>query len=90
MPGEATTLTAHFVFNPLNPGEPTTGEGQPSIDNGGDPYDINGDGKLTISDVVALVNLCLENTQSTTGDINKDGKVNITDVVTLLNTCLGN
>lgn len=91
MPGEATTLTAHFVFNPVNPGEPSKGEGQPSVDNGGDPYDINGDGELTIADVVALVNICLgkESEDSTMGDLNNDKVVNITDVVTLLNKCLG-
>lgn len=91
MPGEATTLTAHFVFNPMNPGEPTTGEGQPSIDNGGDSYDINRDGSLTVADVVALVNICLGKGEegSNVGDLNNDKVVNITDVVTLLNKCLG-
>lgn len=91
MPGETTTLTAHFVFNPMNPGEPTTGEGQPSIDNGGDSYDINGDGSLTVADVVALVNICLGKGEegSNVGDLNNDKVVNITDVVTLLNKCLG-
>ena len=90
MPAADTRLTARFVFNPTNPGEPNTGAGQPSIDNG-NSSDINGDGITNVTDVVALVNIIMNGTGegSTRGDINGDGIVNVTDVVALVNICLG-
>ena len=90
MPYEETTLTARFVFNPTNPGDPTTGAGQPSIDNG-NSFDINGDGMINVADVVTLVNIILGTDQGgKNGDVNGDGTVNVADVVTLVNKCLGN
>ena len=90
MPAQDTRLTARFVFNPTNPGEPNTSAGQPSIDNG-NSSDINGDGMTNVTDVVALVNIIMNRTgqDSTRGDINGDGIINVTDVVALVNICLG-
>lgn len=55
--------------------------------------DVNNDGTVDISDVVALVNFILS-TESTefdnnSADINKDGYIDISDVVALVNIILG-
>ncbi len=51
--------------------------------------DVNGDGKVNISDVTALINLLLAgNTPPSTADCNQDGKVNISDVTALINYLL--
>ena len=51
--------------------------------------DVNGDGKVNISDVTALINLLLAgNTPPSTADCNQDGKVNIADVTALINYLL--
>lgn len=88
MPNENTTLTAKFKFNPLNPSEPG-GTGQTGIANG-KLGDLNGDSSVNITDVVALVNVCLNGTDVSlkVADMNGDGSVNITDVVSLVNKCL--
>lgn len=88
MPNENTTLTAKFKFNPLNPSEPG-GTGQTDIANG-KLGDMNGDGSVNITDVVVLVNVCLNGTEASLklADMNGDGSVNITDVVGLVNKCL--
>ena len=52
--------------------------------------DINSDGKVDISDVVALVNVILSDaTFSGKEDVNGDGKVDISDAVALVNIILG-
>jgi len=55
--------------------------------------DVNDDGNMNISDVVALVNHILGNSSSatmntTTADVNNDGKIDISDVVALVNMIL--
>ena len=51
--------------------------------------DVNGDGKVNISDVTALINLLLSsNTPPSTADCNQDSKVNISDVTALINYLL--
>jgi len=51
--------------------------------------DINGDGKLAISDVTALINILLtEDTSSGACDVNGDGKVSIADVTFIINMLL--
>ena len=50
--------------------------------------DINGDGIINVIDIVSLVNLILNPTNSDLGDINNDGFVNVVDVVSLVNQIL--
>ena len=58
----------------------------------GQPGDVNGDGKLTMGDVVKLVNNILEVSQTgfnaDLADVNEDGKVTMGDVVIVLNMIL--
>ena len=55
-----------------------------------DMGDVNGDGKIDISDVVALVNIILKGNSdyNANADMNKDGVINISDVVLLVNNIL--
>ncbi len=52
--------------------------------------DVNGDGKINVTDITTLVNMILgvipKNMES--GDINGDGKLNVTDVTALVNLIL--
>ena len=52
-------------------------------------YDVNGDGSIDISDVVALVNAILSSSSGGSYDVNGDGSVDISDVVALVNIILG-
>lgn len=55
------------------------------------PGDVDGDSKVTISDVTALINMLLSNNQSTSidaADIDHDGKISISDVTALINMLL--
>ena len=54
--------------------------------------DIDGDGKVNVTDVTALINGILgQNPVDTAiGDLNADGKVNVTDVTALINIILSN
>ncbi len=53
--------------------------------------DVNGDGKINVTDVTTLVNMILKVIPQnlTAGDINGDGKINVTDVTALVNIILG-
>ena len=53
--------------------------------------DVNGDGKVNVSDVTALINMILGITpmNQARGDVNGDGKVNVSDVTALINIILG-
>ena len=53
--------------------------------------DVNGDGKVNVSDVSALINMILGITpmDQTTSDVNGDGRVNVSDVSALINIILG-
>ena len=52
--------------------------------------DVNGDGKVNVSDVTALINMILGVIPKdlTSGDINGDGNVNVSDVTALVNLIL--
>ena len=52
--------------------------------------DINGDGKVNVSDVTALINMILGVTtmNQSRADVNGDGKVNVSDVTALINIIL--
>ena len=53
--------------------------------------DVNGDGKVNVTDVTTLVNMILSVIEKDMikGDINGDGKINVTDVTALINIILG-
>ena len=53
--------------------------------------DVNGDGKVNVSDVTALINMILgiTTTDQARADVNGDGKVNVSDVTALINLILG-
>ena len=57
------------------------------------PGDVNNDGKVSIHDVVLMINAILgkaaDNFNSNAADINGDGKVQISDVVLVINIILG-
>lgn len=81
MPFEETTLVAHFhdvPFNPENPADPMSAA--PLIKG-----DVNGDGKVTVADAIAIISVYLslsaEDTPDTKYDINGDGKVTVADAI---------
>ena len=53
--------------------------------------DVNGDGRVNVSDVTTLVNMILGviPKDETRADINGDGKINVSDVTALVNIILG-
>ncbi len=53
--------------------------------------DVNGDGKVNVSDVSVLISMILGTTtmDEGTADVNGDGKVNVSDVSALINIILG-
>lgn len=53
--------------------------------------DVNGDGKVNVSDVTALINMILGLTpmNQTRADVNGDSRVNVSDVTALINIILG-
>ena len=53
--------------------------------------DVNGDGKMNVSDVSALISMILGTTTMDEGaaDVNGDGRVNVSDVSALINIILG-
>ena len=58
---------------------------------GGLKGDVNGDGRVNVSDVSALINMILGLTpmDQTLADVNGDGRVNVSDVSALINIILG-
>ena len=57
------------------------------------PGDVNGDGEVNVSDVVALANFAMGETPEgfvkEAGDLNNDGEMNVSDVVILANKVMG-
>ena len=53
--------------------------------------DVNGDGRVNVSDVSALINMILglEPMNQERADVNCDGRVNVSDVTALINIILG-
>ena len=53
--------------------------------------DVNGDGRVNVSDVSALINMILgtQTMNTTTADVNSDSRVNVSDVSALINLILG-
>ncbi len=58
---------------------------------GGLKGDVNGDGRVNVSDVTALINMILGviPKDEARADINGDGKINVSDVTALINIILG-
>lgn len=54
--------------------------------------DVNGDGRVNVSDVATLINMILGiiPTDVDAADIMKDGRINVSDVTALINLILGN
>lgn len=91
MPTANTTLTAKYIFNPTLPGDPKGN--QENVDQGKVEGDMDGDGELSVTDVVLLVNAVMDS--SGISDIKKydmdgDGELSVTDVVILVNTVMSN
>ena len=92
---EYETAYCYVAFVRTSEGDTFYGE-EMTFTSGESPYtlgDVNGDKKIDISDVVAMVNHILGNTPSTSfkpqaADINKDGNIDISDVVALVNMIL--
>ena len=61
------------------------------VDDLEEPGDVNGDGKVNVSDVTALINMILGITpmDQTRADVNGDTKVNVSDVTALITIILG-
>lgn len=55
---------------------------------GSGPGDLNGDGRLSISDVTALISQVLAGNAPAYCDVNGDGNINISDVTTLISWIL--
>jgi surface protein len=73
---------AHIDGGPSNPGYFTD-------KNAALRGDVNGDGKVTIADVTALINYLLSGEPTAgSGDVNGDSKVTIADVTALINQLL--
>ena len=66
-------------------------QGHIEIKRSGIAGDVNGDGKVNVSDVTALINMILGITpiDQTRADVNGDTKVNVSDVTALINIILG-
>ncbi len=58
--------------------------------NGGLKGDVNQDGKVDISDVVAVINTMAKTADFPNADVNGDKKVDISDVVSIINIMAGN
>lgn len=72
--GFGPTITLHFIKGDLpNPGV---------------PGDVNGDGEVNISDVNAVIDMILSQSNDNAGDVNGDGEVNIADVNAVINFIL--
>ena len=76
---------ARIDGGPSNPGYFTEGSAV-------NPGDVDGDGKVDISDVIALIDYLLSgnasNIQLDNADVDNDGKTNISDVTTLIDKLL--
>lgn len=89
MPDANTTLTAKFEYNPFNPSNPTTAPGQEDIDNEEEfiPGDINGDSKVDILDLTALISYLNgkipEQFNEEAADVNNTGSISIADLTAL-------
>ena len=54
----------------------------------GDAGDLNGDGEVSILDIIAMINCILHDECPDCSDLNGDNMVNIQDIITLINIIL--
>lgn len=96
-PLEAGTHTANLVFSTMilnnrYPAHPVTIPITGVATGGNVAGDLNGDGQLTVSDVILLINDLISANRMMTvnpvADVNCDGDVNITDVVKLIDAVM--
>lgn len=91
MPSKATTLTARFVYNPSNPGEPSGN--QENVDNELRIGDANSDGDIDLADAVVVINhyvgkpvtVCVQEA----ADVDGDGVADLADAVIIINYYVG-
>lgn len=91
MPDRDRTLVARFEYDPVNPAEPDSDGSQTNVQTT-PKGDVNKDGLVNVSDVVYLVNVCLNRIKdynSELCDVNNDALVNVSDIVYVVNICLG-
>jgi len=50
--------------------------------------DLNNDGILDVIDIIAMVNIILDNSYTSSADINQNGIVDIVDIIALVNIIL--
>ena len=89
MPAEDVTLTAHFSdFDPSSPTDPEQDEDvMPDDVQNYLLGDVNGDGKVNITDIVALLSVINGETEGydlVAADANQDSKINITDRLAIM------
>lgn len=87
-----TTLTAKFEYNPTLPAEPgwTEDNQQGDVDTSvGITGDADGNGELTVTDVVVIMNAILANEYAKKGDVDGNGELTVNDVVAVVNLILG-
>ena len=65
-------------------------DGSISLEEDGMTGDVNGDGSVNVIDIVALVNIILNDLDPQGADYNGDGTVNVIDVVALVHFVLNN
>lgn len=86
---EDATLTARFSYEPVIPGDPTST--QENVANG-IKGDVNGDGKVTVADAVAVMDYYIHRSEASdldaTYDVNGDGRVTVADAVEIMNIYL--
>lgn len=84
MPFEETTLVAHFHYVPFNPENPADPMSAAPLIKG----DVNGDGKVTVADAVAVIDYYLHwieaSSEDKKYDINGDGHVTVADAVEVI------
>lgn len=90
MGAENVTLEARYKYNPTNPDEPMGGA-QDDVANGV-KGDVNGDGKVTVADAIAIITVYLslpaDALPDPKYDLNGDGKVTVADAINAITTYL--
>jgi len=52
--------------------------------------DLNGDGKVNVGDIMAIINIMADGGKDMKGDVNGDGAVNVGDIMAIINIMAGN
>lgn len=92
MPDANATLIARFTYSPVMPGDPESSMTEEDWQCG-IKGDIDGDGELSVTDVVIMVNVVMGTSSAesiTKYDMDDDGELSVTDVVMLVNLVMNN